>query len=402
MCCDVLVVLYDEIMYLLTTLSEEPVLRIAKLYNELRNDKSRAILEFWSDVVRMGSPLIESHPDSSKVNVTFVWRGKNAKNIVVFGDFGGSHRPIENMLVQIKETDVWYKTYVLPSDSIIAYHFAIDYPLDSLLGTETKPLSRHELIPDPFNIHYLDIPPDSEDENRKGKRYSVAYMPNAKTSALANLNLADSMETEMLRIPDPLYPNGRRIWIHKPLLNGKPFPSYHVVVLFDGWVYTKVIMAQDVINTLVHLDRIAPTLIIAIDIQDRQRELRCNTQTVSLVCDTVLPLVALRHKIALLPQTTVIGGLSLGGLSAAFVGLRRQSTIGSIFCQSGSFWWKPGDDEHYEWITREYSVYPVLPLNFYVEAGLLETSPTGGELKGPSILHSNRNFARLLIPISDE
>ncbi len=91
---------------------------------------------------------------------------------------------------------------------------------------------------------------------------------------------------------------------------------------------------------------------------------------------------------------TIIGGSSLGGLTAAFAGLTAPEYFGNLLSQSGSFWWKPDDEMESEWLSRQFTLTHKLPLRFYLDAGLLETGNT--RRNGPSMLVVNRHMRNVL------
>jgi putative esterase/AMP-activated protein kinase-like protein len=72
------------------------------------------------------------------------------------------------------------------------------------------------------------------------------------------------------------------------------------------------------------------------------------------------------------PEQTIIGGTSLGGLQAAFVGLKHSEVFGNVLSQSGAFGWKPDGEKEPEWLNRQFAASPRLPLHFSFEAGLME------------------------------
>ena len=109
----------------------------------------------------------------------------------------------------------------------------------------------------------------------------------------------------------------------------------------------------------------------------------------------LLPWVRQHYQVTNDPSRTVVAGSSYGGLAAAYAGLRHPELFGKILSQSGSFWWKPGDEREHEWLIRQFVASPRLPLSFYVEAGLLETWSSDEGL-GPFLLVSNRHFRDVL------
>lgn len=48
-----------------------------------------------------------------------------------------------------------------------------------------------------------------------------------------------------------------------------------------------------------------------------------------------------RYHVTSNRRSIIVGGSSLGGLAAAYCGLRRPDIFGNILSQSGSFWWQP-------------------------------------------------------------
>jgi hypothetical protein len=94
------------------------------------------------------------------------------------------------------------------------------------------------------------------------------------------------------------------------------------------------------------------------------------------------------------PEQTIIGGASLGGLAAAFVGFKHPEVFGNVLSQSGSFWWKPDNEKDWEWLTRQFAQSARLPLRFSFEAGLLENTGGGpaGRPAPPPLLVTNRNL----------
>jgi len=74
-------------------------------------------------------------------------------------------------------------------------------------------------------------------------------------------------------------------------------------------------------------------------------------------------------------EDAIIGGFSLGGLSAAYLGLKHSEVFGNVLSQSGSYWYKPEGYEGTEtdcWLSTEFKSIDKLPLKFYLNVGVLE------------------------------
>jgi ketosteroid isomerase-like protein len=116
----------------------------------------------------------------------------------------------------------------------------------------------------------------------------------------------------------------------------------------------------------------------------------------------IVPWARVNYRATDRPEQTIIGGASLGGLQAAFVGLKHSEVFGNVLSQSGSFQWKPDSEKEAEWLTRQFAASPRLPLRFSLEAGMLEGTwwwrslvpkpANGPALVDPTTLAANTNL----------
>jgi hypothetical protein len=127
---------------------------------------------------------------------------------------------------------------------------------------------------------------------------------------------------------------------------------------------------------------------------DRWRELSCNSAYAVFLAQEIVPWARANYHATDRPEQTIIGGVSLGGLAAAFVGFKHPEVFGNVLSQSGSFWWKPDEEKDWEWLTHQFAAGPRLPLRFSFEAGLLENTTGGppGRPFPPPMLVTNRNL----------
>ncbi|HLY30010.1 MAG TPA: alpha/beta hydrolase-fold protein, partial [Ktedonobacterales bacterium] len=126
----------------------------------------------------------------------------------------------------------------------------------------------------------------------------------------------------------------------------------------------------------------------------RRIELACHTLFIDFLAQELLPWMHAQYRVSRSPVQTIVGGMSLGGLAAAYAGLRRPDLFGQVFTQSGSLFWKPEQEVEYEWVTRQLVAAPQLPLRWYVSVGLLETHPHEGAR--PNLLLANRHLRDVL------
>jgi enterochelin esterase family protein len=85
-----------------------------------------------------------------------------------------------------------------------------------------------------------------------------------------------------------------------------------------------------------------------------------------------------KYRVTADPAKTVIAGSSYGGLAATCAAMWYPENFGNFLAQSASYWWKPESDSEYEWVKRQFSASPKLPLRAFITVGLLETLPKPG------------------------
>jgi enterochelin esterase family protein len=106
------------------------------------------------------------------------------------------------------------------------------------------------------------------------------------------------------------------------------------------------------------------------------KELRCSDTFGDVIVKELIPWIRDRYNISNKADEAVIGGLSLGGLTASYLGLKHYHTFGNVLSQSGSYWYKPESyegDESDCWLSTQFEAIHKLPLKFYLNVGVLET-----------------------------
>src|SRR5919199_669093 len=107
----------------------------------------------------------------------------------------------------------------------------------------------------------------------------------------------------------------------------------------------------------------------------------------------LLPWARQNYSLTRNPADTVVGGLSLGGVAAASAALQHPETFGNVLTQSGAFGnGREGECEE-EWIARQVATREIVPVRFYLEAGLLENQRDTPHI---SILRANRHLRTVL------
>jgi len=146
--------------------------------------------------------------------------------------------------------------------------------------------------------------------------------------------------------------------------------TYPLVVCFDGWAYTheSYVPLPTVLDNLIADGAIPPVVALLPDSLDnttRSRELSLHQPFLDYLTDDLLPWAREQLSFADDPSRTVAAGSSLGGLTAAFCGLRRPDVFGLVLSQSGAF---------QRGLPHEFATAAHLPLRFALEVGILETT----------------------------
>jgi enterochelin esterase family protein len=193
---------------------------------------------------------------------------------------------------------------------------------------------------------------------RGDKRVSDALNPRTTPNGLGDINrffyMPDAAPTPLVRRQRGV-PRGevtrhtvngawltaskkRTVYLYQP---HAPEPCPLVVVL-DGVDYLRRARLPNIVDNLIAQKRIRPIALALVESADQARgvEYACNDLTVAFLVEHVLPLAdAHLNLIDVGRHSGAYGvlGASMGGLMAAFAGLRAPHVFGRILSQSGAF-----------------------------------------------------------------
>lgn len=363
--------------------------RIQQLAQALNTGDEQALADFWQAVQSSGAPLIERLDDGDYA-VTFLWRDDgDTDGVLIFANKSTDASVHEqSMMERLPQSDIWHRTYKMRSDWRCSYQFGLlrrslpnqdddpqfNWRVDRMLAVgSTVPRdvlaiwakASAQSIPDPFNPDQLD-------------NHSIIELPDALPQTWYSPRPTTPQGTITAhQVASPILGNTRQVWVYTPHDYNADGQPYGVMVLLDGdnWINEHPI--QPTLDNLIAEGAIPPLVVIMpepVDMPTRIRELSCNPLFLQFLDEELMAWASGMWNITDQPEHTIISGLSLGGLTSAFAGLRLSHRFGNILSQSGSFWWANGApfDGHTEWISRQYAVSPKLALNFYLEVGLQE------------------------------
>ena len=138
------------------------------------------------------------------------------------------------------------------------------------------------------------------------------------------------------RVASILLDNCRRIWIRTPPEQRSPELQ---LILLDAEYYLRMPSFWNQIDRLESDGSIPPVRVVLISHLDdptRRRENVCYTPFARFVVEELMSEIQVDNKV---PLPTILGGLSLTGLSAAFTAISHPNRIDGVICQSPSCWW---------------------------------------------------------------
>jgi enterochelin esterase-like enzyme len=374
--------------------------RLVALQDDVSAGKADALQRFWMEIGTR-APLVEPVPDVPKEAwVTFLWRDRGGtKDVVVVARLNGiaPFQDPQSHMLQLKTTDVWYRTYRLPAESLFTYFFSVNSQ-DAAAAQDLRRV-RATYQPDPFNSRQYSEPTEDGRPDPNALVRSLAVLSEPEGEDLTKPQpgrLAGQVEMERFR--SDVLKNERRIWIYTPPGFSKSSQSYPLLILFDGWSYLKRVPVPTILDNLLAQHRIPPCVAVLVDNAEgaaRDRELHYDEAFVKFLSTELLPKLQERYAAGTSPGRTIVGGSSAGGLTAAFAALRRPDLFGKVLSQSGAFWWwRDGPDVEPEWLAREVASHAPVQVQFYLTAGIFEDAPS--PRTAPSLLTANRHIRDVL------
>jgi len=328
--------------------------RLIALARKVKAGNRAALKLFWEEV-QGKAPLVEPVPGDDQLRrVTFLWRGgAEASQVTLDGQFPPDSQ--DSPLTRLANTDVWYLTLRLPATARFTYGFnrpgkkqSVD-PLNPLKFRSYSFVELPAAPPQPWIAVQPDVP--------KGT---------VRPEKLRSENLKEE----------------RSVSIYTPPGYDPKTGSYGLLVLFDGQDYRGPMPIPTILDNLVAAKKIRPLVAILVDNlseESRDRDLECYPPFADFLGKELVPWARQRYRFSAEPERTIVGGVSLGGLTATYCALRYPEVFGNVLSQSGAFAYFPGwedqeenDTSPFGWLIRQFVTTRKLPIRFYLEAGLFE------------------------------
>lgn len=370
--------------------------RIRQLAEAVDAGDPDALDGFWEEVAA-GAPLMEPvGDDDSQTLVTFLWRdpGDTDNALVVLYSAPNQGDLTEFTMDHVPGTDLWHKSYVLPSNLRTTYLLSVNDPLETYDTYEDVLGRLSSYRPDPLNP--VEYPIFGNDENKYV--VSVLELPKAPRQAwnIPRKGVPKG-RSRMHELDSEILGTQHHVSVHTPPGYDSDGDPYDVFLLFDGWAYYNYAAVTTVMDNLLYVGRTRPYVLVMhsnLDQSVRATELPCHRPFHDFLVQELVPWIDGNYNVTDDPARTVVGGSCFGGLAAAYVALESPDRFGNVISQSGSFWWPgPGvPDMAPEWLTEQYRKRPALPVRFSLEIGSLE-----GAIAEFDPMTAHRDFRDVLV-----
>ncbi len=335
---------------------------------------------FWHRIEQIGSPLVEPHADHEK-KVTFLWRGAQ-RNSYILGAPSGDHEPMS----RLGDSDVWYRTFIVPDDTLLQYKLAPDIPEVAAGGFAQRRAILTTAQADPFNPQL--IPYKKSDPYNYFSLLSLS--PQSRKCHFEEIiDYEIKGKIDVFQYASEILCNQREITVYTPAME---MTEAAMLILLDGQTYRHGYLMDHFFDQWMTSGELPPMYVVFIDSisgEQRGKELPPNALFPQFLAEELLP--SLKQKgYRASAQRTIIAGSSYGGLAATWNGLQHPELFANVLSMSGSYWWSPEGEES-EWLLRKIAKEDKQPLRFYLQAGLFEKHGNAG-----GIINNHHHLSKVL------
>lgn len=351
--------------------------RLLRLQQDVAQGQATALAEFWQES-HGKCPLVETiDGEADQRIVTFLWRDDSRTEHIEVrgGPFENSRTPFD----RLPGTDVWYHSEKLKRDARYVYSLIVDRWVDrkrSDGGADRVLAATYPL--DPLNPLTFNAG-------------SVLELPDAPRDAwhIARENVAKGI-LEECELKSAALAQTRRVTVYLPPGFDAQVTECAFAVFLDGEDCRQLMNLPTVLDNLIALGTIRPTIGLFVDSQGtRGSDLVFSDPFVEFLAGELVPWAAEKTGQQPQPERTLVAGMSLGGLTAAYAAQQRPDVFGNVLSQSGSFWRRrPDRPEIAEgWLPGEIAMREKASIRYFMEVGLYEA---------PGMVENNRRMRDVL------
>lgn len=126
--------------------------------------------------------------------------------------------------------------------------------------------------------------------------------------------------------------------------------KYPVLICLDGEDYVESAGFKTVLDNLIHLNEMLPTIVVLINSNDPLKEYAANPLFATFIQEELFSALRERYRIANNPDQRGILASGLGAVAALYTHWRHPELFGKLLLQSGSFYFT--DIGEHEWGTK--------------------------------------------------
>lgn len=338
---------------------------------------------FWDTMNKKKMPIIDTdplYPDYAWV--TLIYRDSTSHKEISFEVFGiySEYRLGDMKMHKLENTDIYYRSYMIPNDLCFSYRFKIRDTISDVIYRDIDKYNKN-LIPTGkqkgFSYSVLDLRANEPDWNTK-----------------VDSTIIHKMDT--LGFESKILKNKRNVFVYLPPgYNPERKKGYPIIYLFDAFIYLNRVEAPNILDNLISKGKINPMVAVLIDNPtrtSRMTELPLNSNFKDAMISELIPLIKDKYNVTSNPNETIIGGMSYGGLAAAYISFYHPDIFGKVLSQSGGSWRgieltdNFGNEVRNDWLINQFIIERQKPIKLYLDWGLQENM----------VLGANRKFVRVL------
>lgn len=345
--------------------------RIASLKRAVALKDAGAVKDFLRDVESAGGVLVEPLPESpEKRRVTFVWQGHGRERRVAIRGGRSGTKEVRD-LVQLGDTEIWYRTERLPSDARFTYEFvvgkAIVVPAYGEEPAETFVVSYTS--PDPLNERTLD-------------GSSLLALPDAPSLEwLVREDGVPEGEVERQQVRSSVLGERRFVTVYTPPGLESEGHRYPAAFVLDGGDYKSRRKTAEVLDAAIARGSVPPVIVFMIHSEGSLRpELEATGEMKRFLAEELVSWAREDYPVTDDSRKTVIGGNGFGGGLAALVAADHSEIFGNVLVESGDFTVCMEESSSFAGpcVPHRFSESSQKPISFHIEVGTFEGEPIVG------------------------
>ena len=353
--------------------------RLAKLLIALEQNDGSALDAFWKEVEHEHTPLVEDLPNQPHDALyTFLFRADPADDVLNVRLGAGFPMHTQNhtdMFERLGKSNVWYTSYVLPKASRITYRIRVPQGLTRSPGSPARFTINgilYEHFLDPLNPRVFPQGPQYEDAPLSyyigSEAPSNPYLERAANVPSGTLQTFD-IDSQVLR-------SKRTVTIYTPTTYASSERHLPLLVLFDAESCITDEAVPTMLDNLISQSATPPVVVALVHTNEtRDQDLQPNAAYQQFMVTELVPWLRKHYRLSTDPKQNVVGGSSLGGLTAAYTAFMHPDVFGNVLSQSGSYWWSPNYEQetlpspNAGWMVKQFAESRRKPLRFYMSVG---------------------------------